>query len=37
MLVLVQVQPLKEEGDAKSARMEIDHQNEAGNTGESEV
>jgi len=35
--VLVEVQPLKEEGDADCARMEIDHQNEAGNTGESEV
>lgn len=37
MLVLVKFQPLKETGDARSARMEIDHQSEAGDTGESEV
>jgi len=30
MLMLVEVQPLKKKGDANSARMEIDHQNEAG-------
>ena len=30
MLVLVKVQTLKEKGDADCARMEIDHQNEAG-------
>ena len=35
--MLVQVQPLRKRGDARSARMEIDHQNEAGNTGESET
>jgi hypothetical protein len=37
MSVLVEVQPLKEKGDAKRARTEIDHQSEAGNTGESEI
>ena len=37
MLVLVEAQPLKEKGDAKRIRMKIDHQNEAGNTGESET
>jgi hypothetical protein len=31
MSVLVQVQSLKEKGDANSARIEIDHQSEAGN------
>ena len=30
MLVLVKAQPLKESGDADSARMEIDYQSEAG-------
>lgn len=30
MLVLVQVQPLKEKGDANRAHTEIDHQSEAG-------
>jgi hypothetical protein len=35
--MLVRAQPLQEKGDARSARMEIDHQNEAGNTGESET
>ena len=30
LLVLVEVQPLKEEGDANRARMETDYQNEAG-------
>ena len=30
MLVLVQAQPLKESSDADSARMETDHQSEAG-------
>lgn len=33
MLVLVKVQPLKEKGDANCARMETDHQNEAGDHG----
>jgi len=37
MSMLVQVQPLKEEGDARCARTEIDHPSEAGDTGESEV
>lgn len=37
MLVLMEAQPLQEKGDAKSVRMEIDRQNEAGNTGESET
>jgi len=32
MVVLVQAQPLKEKGDANCARMEIDHQSEAGNS-----
>jgi len=37
MLIRVKVLSLRKIVDAKSAHMEIDHQNEAGNTGESEI
>lgn len=35
--MLVRVQPLRDKGEANSAHMETNYQNEAGNTGESEI